>query len=364
VQGGALVHVYTDGSVLVAHGGTEMGQGLFTKVIQVAAQCFGIPESFIVTTESATNTVPNASPSAASLSSDLYGMAVLDACEKIRDRLAPMRAKMPDADWPTLVKSAYFERIDLSAHGFYTINTERCGFDFDKKCATNAERGFPLNYFTMGVACTEVEIDCLTGDSYVLRADVLMDVGKSINPAIDIGQIEGAWIQGFGWSTMEELIWGDKEHAWVRPGQLFTRGPGTYKIPSFNDVPADFRVHLSDTDNRFAIHSSKAVGEPPFFMGASALFAIKVRHGLNSSFSWVFMLTLRSFPLVKTGCHQRCASRERLHGVLPAEPAGDLRAHPYGLHGQHRQAVHLCHRRQQRRGALSAPGFLLSCLDA
>jgi xanthine dehydrogenase/oxidase len=324
VQGGALVHVYTDGSVLVAHGGTEMGQGLFTKVIQVAAQCFGIPESFIVTTESATNTVPNASPSAASLSSDLYGMAVLDACEKIRDRLAPMRAKLPDADWPTLVKSAYFERIDLSAHGFYTINTERCGFDFDKKCATNAERGFPFNYFTMGVACTEVEIDCLTGDSYVLRADVLMDVGKSINPAIDIGQIEGAWIQGFGWSTMEELIWGDKEHAWVRPGQLFTRGPGTYKIPSFNDVPADFRVHLSDTDNRFAIHSSKAVGEPPFFMGASALFAIKVRHGLNSSFSWVFMLTLRSFSLLQTGCYQCCASRERLHGVLPAEPAGDL----------------------------------------
>lgn len=270
------MHVYTDGSVLVAHGGTEMGQGLFTKVIQCAAQTFGISEKFIVTTESATNTVPNASPSAASLSTDLYCMAVMDACEIIKKRLESVRERNPGCDWPTLVNKAYFERVDLSAHGFYAIHTERCGFDFDKKCDTNAERGFPFNYFTMGVACTEVEIDCLTGDSQVLRADVLMDVGKSINPAIDIGQIEGAFIQGFGWSTMEELIWGDKEHTWIRPGQLFTRGPGTYKIPSFNDVPADFRVHLSDTDNRFAVHSSKAVGEPPFFMGASVLFAIKV----------------------------------------------------------------------------------------
>jgi len=127
----------------------------------------------------------------------------------------------------------------------------------------------------MGVACCEVEIDCLTGDSHIRRADVLMDVGKSINPALDIGQIEGAFMQGYGWSTMEEMVWGDKEHPWVRPGQLFTRGPGTYKIPAFNDVPSDFRVHLSDTDNRFAVHSSKAVGEPPFFLGASAFFAIK-----------------------------------------------------------------------------------------
>jgi xanthine dehydrogenase/oxidase len=116
-----------------------------------------------------------------------------------------------------------------------------------------------------------------------------MDVGKSINPAIDIGQIEGAFVQGFGWCTMEELIWGDREHTWVRPGQLFTRGPGTYKIPSFNDVPGDFRVHLSDTDNRFAIHSSKAVGEPPFFMGASVLFAIKVNHPVTCSHEVTFL---------------------------------------------------------------------------
>jgi xanthine dehydrogenase/oxidase len=253
-----------------------MGQGLYTKVTQVAAQCFGISEKYIITPETATNTVANGSPSAASLSTDLYGMAVLDACEQIKKRLEPVRARMPEADWPSVVHAAYFDRVDLSAHGFYAVHTSRCGYDFDMKCADNAERGFPFNYFTQGVGCSEVEIDCLTGDSYVVRSDVLMDVGKSLNPAIDIGQIEGAFVQGFGWSTMEQLIWGDKEHTWVRPGHLFTKGPGTYNIPAFNDVPADFRVHLSDTDNRFAIHSSKAVGEPPFFLGASVMFAIKV----------------------------------------------------------------------------------------
>ena len=199
-QGGALVHVYCDGSVLVAHGGTEMGQGLFTKVIQTAAQCLGISESQVVTSETATNTVANASPTAASLSTDLYCMAVLDACQQILKRLEPVRATMPAGyDWVSLVNAAYYgERIDLSAHGFYIIETDRCGYDWDKQCTDNSERGFPFNYFTMGVACTEVEIDCLTGDSHVVRADILMDVGKSINPAIDIGQIEGAYVQGYG----------------------------------------------------------------------------------------------------------------------------------------------------------------------
>lgn len=279
-----MVHLYVDGSVLVAHGGTEMGQGLHTKMIQVAAQCFGISEQFVSITETATNIVSNASPTAASMSTDLFGMAVLDACEQLKQRLAPLRAKLSAADdskpvsWPDLVHSAYYERIDLSAHGFYAVHTDRCGYNWDLVgCSNNSQRGHPFNYFSMGVACTEVEIDCLTGDSQILRADILMDVGKSINPAIDIGQIEGAYIQGYGWSTMEELVWGDANHAaWVRPGQLFTKGPGTYKIPAFNDVPVDFRVHLSDTDNRFAVHSAKAVGEPPFFLGASAFFAIKV----------------------------------------------------------------------------------------
>jgi xanthine dehydrogenase/oxidase len=271
------VHVYADGSVLVAHGGTEMGQGLYTKVIQVAAQVFGISENFIITAETSTNTVANASPTAASASTDLYGMAVLSACEEINLRLAPLRAARPGLDWAQLVNAAFFDRIDLSAHGFYTIDTERCGYDWDMDTKDNSKRGLPFNYFTTGVAVSEVEIDCLTGDSRIVRADILMDVGKSINPALDIGQIEGAFMQGYGWSTMEEMIWGDSDHPWVRPGHLFTKGPGTYKIPAFNDVPADFRLHLSDTHNPFAVHSSKAIGEPPFFLGASVFWAIKVR---------------------------------------------------------------------------------------
>jgi len=278
-QGGALVHVYQDGTVLIAHGGTEMGQGLHTKMIQVAAQSFNIPDNWVHISETATNTVANASPTAASMSTDLYGMAVLDACEQILKRLEPIRQSIKkqdfDPSWKEIITAAFFSRVDLSAHGYYIVPTDRCGYDWDLECDDNSKRGQPFNYFTQGVAVSEVEVDVLTGDTKIIRADILMDLGKSINPAIDIGQIEGAFIQGYGWCTMEELVWGDKDHLWIKTGQLFTRGPGTYKIPSFNDVPIDFRVHLSDTDNRFAVHSSKAVGEPPFFLGCSPAFAIK-----------------------------------------------------------------------------------------
>ena len=276
-QGGALVNIYSDGTVLVSHGGTEMGQGLHTKMIQVAAQAFGIPDSLIHIEETATSCVPNSSPTAASMSTDLYGMAVLNACEQIRERLLPIRAKLPkEADWRSVIVAAYFDRVNLSAQGFYAVPSDRCGYDWDlTPCTDNNKRGSPFNYFTQGVACTEVEIDCLTGDSRILRADIVMDIGKSINPAIDIGQIEGAYVQGYGYCSMEEMVWGDSQHKWIRPGQLFTRGPGTYKIPAFNDVPLDMRVHLADTDNRFAVHSSKAVGEPPFYLGVSAYFAIR-----------------------------------------------------------------------------------------
>ena len=275
-QGGALVHVYTDGTVLVAHGGTEMGQGLHTKMIQVAAQCFGISDKMVHIAETNTSAVANSSPTAASMSTDLYGMAVLDACEQILERLAPVRADLAsDATWETLIDAAFWRRIDLSAHGYYAVDSERCGYDWDMQVTDNSERGHPFNYFTQSVACTEVEIDCLTGDSTLQRVDIIMDVGKSINPSLDIGQVEGAFIQGFGWSTMEELIWGDGQHKWVRPGMLFTRGPGTYKIPAFNDVPKDFRVYLADTDNKFCVHSSKAIGEPPLFLGCSAFFALQ-----------------------------------------------------------------------------------------
>jgi len=284
-QGGALVHVYMDGTVLISHGGTEMGQGLHTKMTQVAAQALGISHCMVTCMETATNAVANSSPTAASASTDLYGMAVLDACEQIMERLKPIKAERiatgaewNDETWKQVAWQAYFNRVNLSAQGFYAVPSERCGYDWDLKTeggADNSRRGMPFNYFTQGVATSEVEIDCLTGDSHLVRTDIVMDIGKSINPALDIGQIEGAFIQGFGWCTMEDMAWGDSQHKWIRTGQLFTKGPGTYKIPSFNDVPHDFRCHLFDTENKFCVHSSKAVGEPPFFLGSSAFFAIR-----------------------------------------------------------------------------------------
>jgi xanthine dehydrogenase/oxidase len=259
-----------------------MGQGLYTKMIQVAAQALQLAEDRIFIAETSTATVPNASPSAASASTDLYGMAVLNACEQLLQRLEPIRKILQDRNqdpnnWGLLILTAYYEfRINLSAQGFYIIPHDRCGYNWDMITTQNEERGLPFNYFTQGIVCTECMIDTLSGDTRMTRVDILMDVGKSINPALDIGQIEGAYLQGFGWSTMEELIMGDsQQHPWIPKGMLFTRGPGTYKIPAFNDVPLDFRVHLADTDNPFAIHSSKAIGEPPFFLGASAVFAIK-----------------------------------------------------------------------------------------
>ena len=223
--------------------------------------------------------VANSSPTAASMSTDLYGMATLDACEQIIERLKPIAAKMPGASFAATVQAAFFQRVDLSAHGYYTVPGERCGYDWTLPTgddAANAARGQPFNYFTYGTACAEIELDVLTGDICLRRADILMDLGHSINPAIDVGQVEGAFVQGFGWCTMEELVWGDKSHPWVKPGKLFTCGPGTYKIPSFNDVPLDMRVYLlKDAPNPFAVHSSKAVGEPPLFMAACAFFAAK-----------------------------------------------------------------------------------------
>lgn len=282
-QGGALVHLYTDGTVLIAHGGTEMGQGLHTKVCQVAARAFGVPISACHVAETATDKVANSNPTAASASTDLYCMATLDACRQINARLAPLREASPGASLAELAQSAFFARIDLSAHGFFIIDANRCGFDWGAKPGAladgtpdNTTRGHPFNYFTQGVGCVEVEIDVLTGDHAVRRADLLVDLGSSINPALDIGQIEGAFTQGMGWTTGEELIWGDGEHKWVPPGRLLNSGPGGYKLPSFNDTPQVFNVRLmSGVDNVVAVHSSKAVGEPPFFLGATTFFAIR-----------------------------------------------------------------------------------------
>lgn len=241
-QGGALVHLYTDGTVLVSHGGTEMGQGLHTKVCQVAAQAFGIPLEDVYVNDSSTDKVANTIPSAASMSTDLYGMATLDACKQILKRIQPIRDSLPtNAKLSEVAKKAFYERVDLSAHGFFAVDDDRCGYDWAKERPEefpadqpeNSWKGHPFNYFTQGVAFAEVEIDVLTGDHKTLLADVVVDVGSSINPAIDIGQIEGAFIQGMGWSTIEEVIYADDDHTWIRPrAKVFTTGPGTYKIPA------------------------------------------------------------------------------------------------------------------------------------
>ncbi|XP_045534492.1 xanthine dehydrogenase [Papilio machaon] len=260
-QAGALLIVYVDGSVLLSHGGTEMGQGLHTKMIQVASRALGIDVSKIHITETATDKVPNTSATAASAGSDLNGMAVLEACEKLMKRLQPYKEKNPNGKWEDWVSAAYVDRVSLSATGFHA--TPDIGFDFKNNS------GKPFNYFTYGVACTEVEIDCLSGDHQVIRTDIVMDLGESINPAIDIGQIEGAFIQGYGLFTMEELIYSPT-------GTLYSRGPGAYKIPGFGDIPQEFNVSLlKGAPNPRAVYSSKAVGEPPLFLACSVFFAIK-----------------------------------------------------------------------------------------
>ena len=261
-QAGALVHVYTDGSVRITHGGTEMGQGLHTKMLQIAADAFRIPYSDVYLSETRTDTVPNTSATAASVSSDINGMAIQNACNTINERLEPLRKGNPGITWKDLIKRAYFERINLSANGFY--KTPDLTYDW------NTNKGRMFSYFTYGVACTVVEIDTLVGDHVVLSSDICMDVGRPINPAIDIGQIEGAFTQGLGWCTLEEPL--------ISPstGFLFTRGPGMYKIPGFKDIPVSFKVSIMDeVQNSKAIKGSKAVGEPPFFLGASVFFAIK-----------------------------------------------------------------------------------------
>ncbi|CAN6470060.1 unnamed protein product [Victoria cruziana] len=267
-QAGALVQVYIDGTVLVTHGGVEMGQGLHTKIAQVAASSFDIPVGSVFISETSTDKVPNASPTAASASSDMYGAAVLDACEQIKARMKPIALKNKHNSFAELANACFLERVDLSAHGFHI--TPDIGYDW------KTGQGKPFNYHTYGAAFAEVEIDTLTGDFHTRSAHVVMDLGYSLNPAIDIGQIEGAFIQGLGWVALEELKWGDPDHKWVKEGMLYTRGPGSYKIPTVNDIPLKFTVSLlKDAPNKKAIHSSKAVGEPPFFLASSVFFAIK-----------------------------------------------------------------------------------------
>ena len=278
-QAGALVHVYQDGSVHLNHGGTEMGQGLFTKVAQVVAEEFGIPLDWVRITATNTAKVPNASPTAASSGSDLNGMAARIAAGTIKARMIAFAAEEYDvpADrisfregivyignttvpFPELAKKCRQNRVQLSHAGYY--KTPKIEWDRE------ARKGRPFLYFAYGAACSEVAIDTLTGEMKVTRVDVLHDVGSSINPALDKGQIEGGFVQGMGWLTTEELVFDGK-------GVLRTHAPSTYKIPVASDVPADFRVDLLDEPSREAtIYRSKAVGEPPLMLAISVYSAI------------------------------------------------------------------------------------------
>ena len=278
-QAGALVHVYQDGSIHMNHGGTEMGQGLFQKVAQVAAARFGVEVERVKITATDTAKVPNTSATAASSGSDLNGMAVQAACDTIRDRLAAFVAERHQADardvrfsdgkvhvggealpFETVVKDAYMNRISLSATGFY--KTPKIVWDRIRG------EGRPFFYFGYGAAVTEVVIDTLTGENRILRTDILHDCGTSLNPALDIGQIEGGYVQGAGWLTTEELVWDGK-------GRLRTHAPSTYKIPACSDRPDIFNVALWDGANREeTVYRSKAVGEPPLMLGISAWLAL------------------------------------------------------------------------------------------
>jgi xanthine dehydrogenase large subunit len=279
-QAGALVHVYSDGSIHLNHGGTEMGQGLFTKVAQVVAEAFQVDLSRIKITKTTTEKVPNTSATAASSGSDLNGMAALNAAQQIKARLVAFAAEKwnvaedavqflpgrvaigPDIlPWDDFIKAAYMARVQLSAAGFYKTP----GIHWDRAKG----QGRPFYYFAYGAACSEVSVDTLTGESRVDRVDVLHDVGRSLNPAIDLGQVEGAFIQGMGWLTSEELVWDDA-------GRLRTHAPSTYKIPLASDRPRIFNVALAEWSQNpeRTIKRSKAVGEPPFMLPVSVFEAI------------------------------------------------------------------------------------------
>ena len=280
-QAGALVHIYTDGSVLLNHGGTEMGQGLYTKVAQVVANEFGLPLDRVRTSATDTSKVPNTSATAASSGADLNGKAAQAACQTLRARLVEHACKVHNVTsdqvrfangeveigaqhiaFAQLVQSAYQARISLSAAGYYA--TPKIHWDRSKL------NGRPFFYFAYGVAVSEVAVDTLSGETQLTRLDILHDVGTSLNPAIDRGQIEGGFLQGVGWLTSEELWWNER-------GELKTHAPSTYKIPSVRDWPlhTDIRILEQQPNPEDTIHRSKAVGEPPLMLAMSTLHAIR-----------------------------------------------------------------------------------------
>ena len=297
-QGGALLNIYQDGSVSVNHGGTEMGQGLNTKMAQVTADGLGIPVRLVRVTGTDTQKVPNASATAASSGADINGAAINNACEQMRERLAAVAARMlgcpqsaikleagyaintgveginssEKVEWKKLILQAWLDRVGLSVTGYYW--TPDIKYDF----MTLQGKAFYYNCY--GAAVTEVEIDTRTGEWWLKAVDIVHDAGQSINPAVDLGQIEGAYIQGMGWLTMEECVWDLKgkktEEGFSGRGKLLTHGPSTYKIPVASDVPEHFKVSFFDGQNvKPTPFRSKAVGEPPLMLALSAYFALR-----------------------------------------------------------------------------------------
>jgi xanthine dehydrogenase large subunit len=287
-QAGALVHVYKDGSVLINHGGTEMGQGLHTKMLQVAATTLGVPLDRVRLAPTRTDKVPNTSATAASSGADLNGGAIKNACEQIRDRLAEVaggRLGIPKADvrfvdgvvrgvgftdtevpWDEIVHQAYFQRVQLWAAGFY--RTEGLHWD------SSLMQGEPFKYFAYGVAAAEVEVDGFTGAYRTRRVDIVHDVGDSLSPLVDLGQIEGGFVQGAGWLTLEDLHW-DESDGPTR-GRLTTQAASTYKLPSFSEMPEIFNVSLLErAHEEGAVYGSKAVGEPPLMLAFSVREALR-----------------------------------------------------------------------------------------
>ncbi|KAM4697844.1 aldehyde oxidase-like [Rhinophrynus dorsalis] len=307
-QAAALVHIYSDGNVLLSHSGVEMGQGLYTKLTQIASRELNIPMSYIYICETSTATVPNGMPSAGSIGTDVVGVAVQNACKTLMQRLEPIISKNPNGKWKEWVLGAFAQKISLSATGFYR--------GYDTYMDWEKGEGQPSPYFIFGAACSEIELDCLTGAHKNLRTDIVMDLGKSINPGIDIGQVEGSFTQGMGLYTKEELQYSPQ-------GVLYTRGSDKYTIPAICDVPTEFNVSLlASSNNPYAIYSSKGVGEPAVFLGCAVCFAIKdavdwarAERGLPKDF------TLNS-PASPEKIRMACA--DHLTNMIPRDKPGSF----------------------------------------
>ena len=263
-QGSAVCHIYTDGSVLIHPAGVEMGQGLYTKLIHLAANTLRIPESQIYIKEISTSTVPNGISTAASVATDLQGGAVINACEILYERLAPYREKNPHGSLKDWASAAFFDRVCLSAVGYH--KSPDILFD------SYESSGPKYEYCTLGVSASIVELDLLTGDHTILRSDVFMDVGRSINYSVDVGQVEGAFVQGIGLFTIEDLLYVSAS------GALATKGPGAYKIPTTSDIPQEFNVKfLKDKEYTNMRNSKKwkGIGEPPLQLALSVFLALR-----------------------------------------------------------------------------------------